>query len=68
MTTRVTKVSDQSRGPGRWGAVWNPKEGTHGAYIRSFHLLQEYEDGEKVGEVGCGSVSISDSRTSSVQS
>lgn len=31
------------------------------AYIRSFHLLQEYEDGEKVGEVGCRVVSITDS-------
>ena len=26
-------------------------------YIRSFHLLHEYEDGEEVGEVGCRKLS-----------
>lgn len=67
MTARVTKVSDQSRGPGTLGRGMEPK-GRSLAYIRSFHLLQEYENGEKVGEVGWRAVSISDSPTSSAQS
>jgi len=35
MTARVTKVSDQSRGPGHWGAVWNPR-GAHWPTFEDF--------------------------------
>jgi hypothetical protein len=67
MTARVIKVSGQSRRAGTLGCGMEPK-GRSFAYIRSFHLLQEYENGEKVGEVGWRDVSISDSPTSSAQS